>query len=185
MQLYMSWYIRSFFGFTFLNILYFFKYSCTNIFHRRSLYTLYGMMNNQWHNPRRLWEDEPHPGPWFNIKTAFPRYGDSHVKDKTVARHGDPYTGKTTSLYWDGPLGLMVERLNIFRTNGLLVCWHYFHVHFLVYNLFYFNQNFKETYFQVPIQQLFSIFSYAGLAMNKQQASICINDDLIKWVLCA
>ena len=32
MQLYMSWYIRSFFGFTFLNILYFFKYSCTNIF---------------------------------------------------------------------------------------------------------------------------------------------------------
>ena len=40
MQLYMSWYIRSFFGFTFLNILYFFKDSCTNIFHRRSLYTL-------------------------------------------------------------------------------------------------------------------------------------------------
>ena len=32
MQLYMSWYIRSFFCFTFVNILYFFKYSCTNIF---------------------------------------------------------------------------------------------------------------------------------------------------------
>ena len=41
MQLYMSWYIRSFFGFTFLNILYFFKYTCTNISHRRSLYTFY------------------------------------------------------------------------------------------------------------------------------------------------
>ena len=41
MQLYMSWYIKSFFGFTFLNILYFFKYSCTSIFHRRSLYTFY------------------------------------------------------------------------------------------------------------------------------------------------
>ena len=41
LQLYMSWYIRSFFGFTFLGILYFFKYSCTNIFHRRSLYTFY------------------------------------------------------------------------------------------------------------------------------------------------
>ena len=40
-QLYMSWYVRSFFGFTFLNILYFFKYSCTNIFDRRSLYTFY------------------------------------------------------------------------------------------------------------------------------------------------
>ena len=37
----MSWYIRSFFGFTFLNILYFLKYSCINIFHRRSLYTFY------------------------------------------------------------------------------------------------------------------------------------------------
>ena len=37
----MSWYIRSFFGFTFLNILYFFKYSCTDIFYRRSLYTFY------------------------------------------------------------------------------------------------------------------------------------------------
>ena len=34
-----------FFGFTFLNILYFFKYSWTNIFHRRSLYTFY---LNQW-----------------------------------------------------------------------------------------------------------------------------------------
>ena len=36
-------------------------------------------------------------------------YGDSHVKDKTVARpsyllHGDPYTGNTTRLYLDGPL---------------------------------------------------------------------------------
>ena len=41
MQFYMSWYIRFFIGFTFLNILYFFKYSCTNIFHRRSLYTFY------------------------------------------------------------------------------------------------------------------------------------------------
>ena len=41
MQLYMSWYIRSFFGFTFLIILYFFKHSCANIFHRRSLYTFY------------------------------------------------------------------------------------------------------------------------------------------------
>ena len=41
MLLYMSWYIRSFFGFTFLNILNFFKYSCTYIFHRCSLYTFY------------------------------------------------------------------------------------------------------------------------------------------------
>ena len=36
-------------------------------------------------------------------------YGDSHVKDKTVIRpsylsHGDPYIGKTISIYWDSPL---------------------------------------------------------------------------------
>ena len=48
------------------------------------------------------------PGPLLNIKTIFPRYGDSHVKDKMVSqpsylKHGDTYTGKTTSLYWDGP----------------------------------------------------------------------------------
>ena len=41
MQLYMSWYIKSFFGFTFWNILNFFKYACTSISHRRSLYTFY------------------------------------------------------------------------------------------------------------------------------------------------
>ena len=40
----------------------------------------------------------------LNIKTVFPRYGDSHVKDKMVAKHGDPYIGKTTALYWDGRL---------------------------------------------------------------------------------
>ena len=47
-------------------------------------------------------------GPCLNIKAIFPKYGDSRVKDKTVVRpsylwHGDPYTGKTTSLYWDAP----------------------------------------------------------------------------------
>ena len=43
-NIYMSWYIISFFGFIFvlfLNILYFFKFSSTNIFHRRCLYTFY------------------------------------------------------------------------------------------------------------------------------------------------
>ena len=40
----MSWYIISFLWLYlyFLNILYFFKFSCTNIFHRRSLCTFYG-----------------------------------------------------------------------------------------------------------------------------------------------
>ena len=42
---YMSWYIISLFDFIyFLNILYFFKYSCTNIFHRRSLCTFYYLL---------------------------------------------------------------------------------------------------------------------------------------------
>ena len=48
------------------------------------------------------------PGPRLNINTVFPRYGDYHVKDKTVVRpsylqYGDSYTGKATSLYCDGP----------------------------------------------------------------------------------
>ena len=47
-------------------------------------------------------------GPHLNIKIVFPKYGDSHGKDKTVARpsylyHGDPYTDKMTSFYWDSP----------------------------------------------------------------------------------
>ena len=53
------------------------------------------------------------PGPCLNINTVFLRYGDSHVKDKTVTRpsyfqHGDPSTGKTTSLYWDDPQAFCV-----------------------------------------------------------------------------
>ena len=79
MQLYMSWYIRSFFGFTFLNILYFFKYSCTNIFHRRSLYTFYlkfssngfdvrGKSRCGGERGRKNWKHgHPRPGPAVNI----------------------------------------------------------------------------------------------------------------------
>ena len=78
MQLYMSWYIRSFFGFTFLNILYFFKYSCTNIFHRRRLYTFY----------RKLY------------------CGDKTVVRSSNLCNGISYTGKMASLYWFRPLVL-------------------------------------------------------------------------------
>ena len=37
---------------------------------------------------QRLQMTRPHkrPGPRLNIKTVFPRYGDSHVKDKTAVR---------------------------------------------------------------------------------------------------
>ena len=39
-----------------------------------------------------------YPGPCINIKTVFPRYGDSHVKDKTV---GETVLSLTwESLYW-------------------------------------------------------------------------------------
>ena len=53
----------------------------------------------------------------FHYKDRFSQVWDSHVKDKTVARpsylwYGDPYTDKTTSLYWDGPLVLLA--LNYF-----------------------------------------------------------------------
>ena len=39
-----------------------------------------------------------HPGPRLNIRTVFPRYGDSHVKDKTVGKTVLSLTWK--SLYW-------------------------------------------------------------------------------------
>ena len=45
------------------------------------------------------------PGPWFNIKTVFLRYGDSHVKDKAVAKPSYLNLGipiLVISLYWDG-----------------------------------------------------------------------------------
>ena len=46
MQLYMSWYIIFRLNRYFLDIvLYFFKYSCTNMFHKRSLYTFYIKMD--------------------------------------------------------------------------------------------------------------------------------------------
>ena len=43
-------------------------------------------------------ENTKAPGPRLNIKTIFPRYGDSHVKDKTV---GETVLSLTwESLYW-------------------------------------------------------------------------------------
>ena len=57
-----------------------------------------------------LWQLKDHrtPSQLVIIKTVFPRYGNFCVKNKTVARlsflwHGDPYTGKTTSLCWNSP----------------------------------------------------------------------------------
>ena len=63
------------------------------------------------------------PGPRLNIKTIFPRYGDFHIKDKTVVRpsyiqHGDPYTGKATSLYWDARRSTGTGHCMIWWRNG-------------------------------------------------------------------
>ena len=45
-----------------------------------------------------IFNDSCRPGPRLNIKTVFPRYGDSHVKDKTV---GEAVLSLTwESLYW-------------------------------------------------------------------------------------
>ena len=50
-------------------------------------------------------------GPWFDIKTLFYQYRKYHCRDKMIlwpsSLHNDiSYTGKTTSLYWIGALGL-------------------------------------------------------------------------------
>ena len=49
-------------------------------------------------------------GPRLIIKTVFPSFCYSHVKDKTVGEavlslNGNHSTGKTEFLYWDGPPG--------------------------------------------------------------------------------
>ena len=49
MQLYMSWYIISFFGFAFLNILIFSSTLVLTSSYRRNLYTFYGLL---WHNEK-------------------------------------------------------------------------------------------------------------------------------------
>ena len=54
------------------------------------------------HNISPLWQ----PGPRFNIKMSY-EYRKSHCGDKKVVRssylhNGISYTGKTTSLYWEG-----------------------------------------------------------------------------------
>ena len=58
-------------------------------------------------------------GPRLNIKAVFPGCGDSHVKDKTVARpsylwNGDPYTGKTTSYIETDPWCFVVRNRPMF-----------------------------------------------------------------------
>ena len=60
----------------------------------------------------------------FNMKTIFPRYGDIHYKDKTVVRlsyhdKGNPYTDKTTSLYWGDPWWCFSKMGHHFFRNGL------------------------------------------------------------------
>ena len=64
-------------------------------------HTLSGVMLSKWatisSNMKSKLDHNKKTGPRLNIKTVFPRYGDSHIKYKT-------YTGKTVSLYWDGHL---------------------------------------------------------------------------------
>ena len=63
MQLYMSWYIISFFGFTFLNIFIFSSTLVLTFSYRRNLYTFYS-----------------------SIKTVVCRYGDSHMRIPILVR---------------------------------------------------------------------------------------------------
>ena len=66
------------------------------------------------------------PGPRLNIKTLFPRYGDSHDKDKTVARpsylwHRNPCTDKMIYLYWDGPQGPINDDRDFLRIPKMFI----------------------------------------------------------------
>ena len=63
-------------------------------------------------------------------KGRLSRYGDFHFKEKTDLRqynrlNVNPYTGKTPSLYWDGPLLCMLLLLCL--STDLQCCsWSYF-----------------------------------------------------------
>ena len=89
------------------------KKGCHFCFHRRK-FTSPGHINNSfaivdllwrrdccpwlWVKERRTHHAMTESGPRLDIKTVFPRYGDSHVKDKTV---GETVLSLTwESLYW-------------------------------------------------------------------------------------
>ena len=66
------------------------------------------------------------------INTLFPRYGDSHAKDKTVGETvlsltWESHTGNTTSLFWDGPMPIfsnMIDHHSVCRNViSLKIAW--------------------------------------------------------------
>ena len=65
------------------------------------------------------------PGPWFNIKMTSYQHRKSHCGDKMILRpsylhNWIPYTGKTTSLYWNRALVPTYIRVSTGSGNGLL-----------------------------------------------------------------
>ena len=73
-----------------------FEYS-VYIYYQMIHWTKYGHDYRR-HMPSSGCNELLRPGPCLNIKTVFPKYGDSHVKDKTV---GETVLSLTwESLYW-------------------------------------------------------------------------------------
>ena len=55
----------------------------------------------------------------LDIKTIFPRFGDSHIKDTSYLLHGDQSTDNMTSLYWD------ISKIFRSKANWSLVSSHH------------------------------------------------------------
>ena len=102
-----------------------------------------------WNNADKMSNTKQHqrctmrPRPHFNINTIYPMYGDSHVKNKMVTgpsylEHGNPYTGKTVCLCWDGP--------QVKITNSLLTLLKYLY-RILTVVLIHFNRFLILFYF--------------------------------------
>ena len=95
-------------------------------------------------------------GPCLNIKTVFPGYGDSNVKDKTVVRrsylyNGVPYTAKTVLLYLDEPQFFLNTVPAIYPSvTPVWVLWN-LHSHFLrqIYFRLYKSFSLKLSYHHV------------------------------------
>ena len=111
MQLYMSWFIRSFFGFTFLNILNFFKYSCTNIFHRRSLRSLYTFYYEC------ILFAATHKMTWYNVHSSV--HGNTIIHDNTIIHYYQPRWIYILLLLKFGTVGILDQLLCLTYSAGL------------------------------------------------------------------
>ena len=109
---------------------------------KRSSCTIHRKHNKRWFRCTTCLNDGTWlVGPCFNIKTVFPAI-DFYCKDKPIVRqsylyNGNPYTGKTTPLYWAACWARRIPKFNGLAKVKLSVGQVDLGTHFFnLYNLF-------------------------------------------------